>query len=353
MREVALTGGPVAVEGALGVAVDGDGTITPWRLPVETLDVTDQFLRFLAGCPAGVRLRLATDATVVELAVSHVDGLPDVPYVTAYDLVIDGTLHATVTADGLSTERQTITFDGLPSGTKVVEVWLPTLPRVRVHSLAVDDAAVTEPAPDTRPKWVTYGSSISHCLEVPSPTGTWPAVAAAARGWNLTSMGFAGNCHLDPIVGRAIAGMDVDRISMKLGINVHNGATLRTRTFPPLVHGLIMSIRDAKPTTPILIVSPIFSPVREDDPVSAGLLPDGSEWRAEGDMSLRQMRELLAEVVDLHQKRGDEHIGYLDGTDLFGPADVEDGHLPDGLHPSPEGYRRIGERFAKVAWPGH
>jgi lysophospholipase L1-like esterase len=36
---------------------------------------------------------------------------------------------------------------------------------------------------------------------------------------------------------------------------------------------------------------------------------------------------------------------------LFGPDDV--GDLPDGLHPNPAGYQRIGDRFFDLAFgPG-
>ena len=43
---------------------------------------------------------------------------------------------------------------------------------------------------------------------------------------------------------------------------------LRHRTFLPVVHGFIQTIRDARPETPITVISPIISPDREDSPVS-------------------------------------------------------------------------------------
>jgi lysophospholipase L1-like esterase len=41
-------------------------------------------------------------------------------------------------------------------------------------------------------------------------------------------------------------------------------------------------------------------------------------------------------------------LGYLDGLSLFGADDAHD--LPDDLHPNPEGYIRMGERFAESAF---
>ena len=45
---------------------------------------------------------------------------------------------------------------------------------------------------------------------------------------------------------------------------------------------------------------------------------------------------------------GDRNLHHLSGLELFGPDDV--GDLPDGLHPNGDGYVRIGERFAGLAF---
>ncbi len=42
----------------------------------------------------------------------------------------------------------------------------------------------------------------------------------------------------------------------------------------------------------------------------------------------------------------DPYIGYLDGSLLYGAADVESLPLPDDLHPDTASHRLIGERFA-------
>jgi hypothetical protein len=53
-------------------------------------------------------------------------------------------------------------------------------------------------------------------------------------------------------------------------------------------------------------------------------------------------------VVSLRQRAGDEHLYFLDGRELFGPADGAD--LPDGLHPNDEGNARIAARFRRHAF---
>jgi lysophospholipase L1-like esterase len=93
---------------------------------------------------------------------------------------------------------------------------------------------------------------------------------------------------------------------------------------------MISIIREKHAETPLMIVSPIYSPPRED----AG---------EDGGLSLKRMRELLEDVVGARRRAGDARISYLSGLALFDAPDAPD--LPDALHPNAAGYRRMGERF--------
>ena len=46
----------------------------------------------------------------------------------------------------------------------------------------------------------------------------------------------------------------------------------------------------------------------------------------------------------------DPNLHYLDGRDLYGEADYAELPLPDELHPDAATHRRIGERFAALAF---
>ena len=48
----------------------------------------------------------------------------------------------------------------------------------------------------------------------------------------------------------------------------------------------------------------------------------------------------------------DPHLGYLDGLELYGASDAAERPLPDNLHPDATTQRRIGERFARLAFDG-
>ena len=343
MRALPLLDGPVTYEGALDLRTGG-GYVRPFRLPVADLDLHHPALVFMAACPSGIRLRLRTETTVVALDVEHRFAPMFTAPTPVYDATVDGALVATTPAPGAEAR---VVLDGLPPGDKVVEVWLPTYPGVRIRGIEIDDGAAAERAPDDRRRWVTYGSSITHGMEAHGPARTWPATAARLLDVHLTSLGFAGQAHLDPLVARTIARLPADVITLKLGINVHNGATLRERTFAPLVHGFLETIRDGHPRTPITVISPILSPSREDDVVTERTLLDGTTETLTGELTLRQMRTILQEAVAARVARGDDHLRYLDGTQLFGvdPTDVE--LLPDGLHPDGDGYELIGRRFAE------
>ncbi|MDA1077319.1 MAG: lipase, partial [Proteobacteria bacterium] len=138
---------------------------------------------------------------------------------------------------------------------------------------------------------------------------------------------------------------------IKAGINIINMDSMRERVFAPALHGFLDTIREGKPGTPIVVVSPIFCPSAENAP--GPTLPDGrgkfvtlpghAEIRT-GCMSLTRVRQIIAEVIETRTSAGDQNLHYVDGLTLFGAADA--GDLPDDLHPNPAGYIRMGSRFA-------
>ena len=279
--------GPDTVRIAGVQEVDRTGpAVVLQRLPAWARgQVVDPAVHLLAQMPCGARLELTTDTTVIELEVGlTLLQLGDDPVVpAAFDLTVDGELVAGSTSvegtvigidrtDGSIDFRPgpsatTIRFEGLPAGSKQVEIWLPHAAAMTLHAVRIDDGAqAAAPRPDERRRWAHYGSSISHCLEAASPTGVWPVVAARRADVALDSFAMAGQCQLDPFVARTIRDLPVDLISLKVGINLVNGDTMRERTFVPAVHGFLDTIRDGHPTTPLLLVSPILCPAHEQHP---------------------------------------------------------------------------------------
>lgn len=362
--------------GALRVAGIVETESTPGGLVLHRMPAwaraqhNDIALSIFEVMPSGARLELTTDATRIELDVQltmlQLGDTPGLP--AAFDLVVDGQLLQTQTARTgtvMVLDRETgaiefrpggptsITFEGLRSGLKVIELWLAQAATVTITALRANGAVSAPPPPGRR--WVHYGSSISHCLEAANPTGAWPAVAARLAGVDLQSFAFAGQCQLDPFAARMIAAQPADLISLKLGINIVNGDTMRERAFIPAIHGLLDTVRESHPDVPLVLITPIICPVAEDHPGPTALGPDGQVRvfqrplaLSKGALTLRRIRELEAEIVVARQAAGDTNLHLMNGTDLFGEADVDD--LPDGLHPNPAGYQQIGERFHRLAF---
>ena len=327
-----------------------EGSLQPLRLPVAELGFYDPFNRWVASCAAGCRIRLRTTSRTVSLAGAQrlmAEPVSDERR-GAYDLFIDGVLHGRAWAEGGATidlaagrfvgdEAFNLTFEGLPAGSKTLELWLPQAATVSIAALAVDDDAEVAAAPDARPRILFHGSSISHCLEAQGASAGWPAVAAGLAGLAHQNLGWAGSCLLSGQAARIIRDTRCDAIVLKLGINVHTDGQLKERTFLDSAHAMISIIREKHLSTPILVVSPIFSPGREVESSGGGL-------------PLARMRELLVQVVASRRAAGDAAIRYLDGLSLFGEADAH--LLPDDLHPNTEGYRLMGQRFHALMLSG-
>ncbi|WP_129789874.1 SGNH/GDSL hydrolase family protein [Promicromonospora panici] len=383
MITIPLIDGPVAIRGALDIEHTPNGLL-PHRLPAaaraqfpdnHTARFDGQPLTMVEAQPAGVRLAFRTTATTIELEVlptktvyKGASSMPD----GVYDLLVNGRLAAQASTPAGNTllldmparrfhttpgQPGTVRFTGLPPEPKNIEIWLPQAEITELIALRTD-APVDAPTQSGR-RWLHHGSSLSHCAEAASPTGTWPAVAARLAGVELTNLGLGTNALLDQFVARAIRDADVDLISLKIGTNLVTSDLMRLRAFTPAVHGFLDTIRDGHSDTPILVVSPILSPIIEDTPGPTVPDFDATTLRfrtlgvaddlAYGRLCLTIVRDELARIT---AQRADPHLHYLDGRTLYGQQDYTELPPPDGLHLDPAGYQRMGERFAQLAFNG-
>ena len=293
----------------------------PWRIPYDDRALfPPDALRERASMPAGVRISFRSDTQMVAGEIEPT-GEP-----SGIDLYCDGQFQGTIEL----ADQSRFQFQALPDGEKLIELWLPQYVPFRLRGLELTSGATVTPYDDPRPRWVTYGSSITHCRAAESPSQTWPAIAAREHGLNLTCLGYGGNCHLEPMLARMIRDLPADFLSLKAGINIYGSGSLNGRTFIPAIIGFVQIIREKHPDTPFAVISPIFSSYRESTPNAVGF-------------TLSAMREEVAEAVQIMKDRGDRNIHYIDGLKLFG-ADLA-GLLPDELHPNAEGYKIMGQNF--------
>lgn len=317
-------------EGAVSVQEE-ENWVSPCRIQWKQ----GEFYPFLWGKPtnnwsaavasqcSGIRLCFSTNADTVLLELENEGNEMKM------DLYVDGSFR-----EGLSLDKSTniAVFEHLGDALKKIEIWLDQRQAFHLKSVGVNEGARICKTEIRQKKWVHYGSSISHSREANTPSGTWASMVARKLDLHLTSFGFAANCIIEPMVGRLIRDLPADYITLKLGVNVHAGR-LTQRSFAPNVIGLLQIIREKHPDTPIALISPIFSPLRE------------AKRKVEDGLSLEEMRESLCKIVESCKKYGDRNIYYVDGLKIFGPEELK--FMPDELHPNSEGQQVMADHFIK------
>jgi lysophospholipase L1-like esterase len=308
--------------GAISIE-SGDDGVMPWRINDQIKTLFAEELVNRAAMPAGVRVTFMSDTSTIEGTCNSVEERSRI------DLVVNGKLAGSVDTENLTTFR----FENLGNKSKNIELWLPQFGEFRLGELTIDGGAkLSASAPSDEPKWITYGSSITHCRAADSPTQTWPAIVARTRGYDLTCLGYGGQCHLDPMVARTIRDREADVISLCIGINIYGGSSLNERTFGPGILGFVQIIREKHPIIPIALMSPIYFHKSEDIPNEVGF-------------TLIRMREIIAESVEILRANGDENITYINGLDIFDSDNAP--RLPDDLHPDNEGYAIMAQNILK------
>jgi hypothetical protein len=287
-----------------------------------------------AMCTSGVRLRLETDADSLTLRFDPLAPTgPNTPNGHAFDAVIDNQIVQVAYCPTNATEAA---FDAIGKGLRTIELWLPPSCPVGLRTIEARNASVLRPLPDRRPMWVTWGSSLTHCGRAGSAARTWSATVARRHSLNLISLGFGGDCHLEPMVAMTIRDLPAKYISMKLGINAV-GRSVSARTYPALVTAAVCIVREKHPHTPFVLISPMSSPPRETTPSATGY-------------TLQGMRADMEAVHRALVAAGDMHLYYVSGLDFFGPDDIAR-YTQDELHPNAEGIDLQAERFSRLVMP--
>ncbi len=292
--------------------LDRAGYLPPW---------TDG-LANRAAMAAGVRAAWRTTGGTITLA-GHgaVDCAP-------YDVLVDGRLAHRLPAVG--SHRHEVKLGRLEPNT-LVELWLPHFGDFTLQEAVLDGENATAALGSGR-RWITYGSSITHCQQAAGPTQTWPALVAARNGWHLSNMGFAGECQLDPAVADTISRMPADLISLCVGINSYNASVFSERSYGPALQGFLQAVRAAHPAVPMVVITPVLSLPREDKANEVG-------W------TLADYRRATAHVVAGLQAAGDTLLHVIDGASVLTEQEAFD-RLPDTLHPDTEGYGLMADRLA-------
>ena len=340
----------------------------------------------VADNPSGVSIKLVTAATTVALTYRSTrdqnlaDGYLAGPSVVSLtyrdDLGIEQHQFVAHSNGDLRVWNGMVNTGVIVGENSVAEFELPALPAGQLREITLwlphncnvqlIDLTANAPLRAAQPKtnWVHYGSSISHAQEANTPADVWPAQVARALDLDLYSLGLAGSANVEMFAARTIGDAAADLISLKIGINVVNGATMTMRTFVPAVHSFLDEVRAAHPNVPILLISPFVMPAAENNPGPTArdasgkfLAADWSDQEWIGELSLSRIRAAMQRVVaqrTVANEHGlneaglepDANLFYVDGTELFGLGDVH--FLDDDLHPNHNAQSLIASRFLTV-----
>ena len=306
----------------------GDDWIKPWRIEVSKKNFypsPDNKFLVHAEKPVGARLRFYTNSSRLILNVRPSNML------VQYDLIRENQY---IETQELETGKKQVLFENLKEG--IYDIWLSQNSPVELKNIEIEDDSEISVPLDKRIKWVTYGSSITHCEDAYSPSKTWPSITARNHNLNLTCLGYSGQCQLDGQIAKIIRDLDTHIITLKLSANVYGKSTLSERTFPNIVIDFIDTIREKHKTTPIGIITPIIRPGGESSPNKLGLTQN--DYRK---MIYKSYQSLL--------EYGDKNLYFFNGKDIFGRQNIN--LLHDGGHPNGEGYELMGKRISNLILP--
>ena len=315
-------------EGAVSVESNGN-EVSPWRLDYPRIRFFPVLKDDKGGLCSGVRLCFTTDSKNVILKFAAHD------HEIKLDVFINDALHEKITMPQGGREAALKTG---ADGEKRYAIWLDHRHKISFLSVTVDDGSFIRKTIVREKRWVHYGSSISQAKEADSPSAIWPSITARKNNLHLVNLGFGGQCKIDSMIAFMIGNLPCDLITLKLGINVYMG-DLTHRTFLPSILGFVKIIREKKPDVPLVLISPIFSPPREE-------INSPAEH-----VSLKDMRSYVSEATEIFRFYGDKNIYYSDGLKIFGPENAE--YMPDDLHPNAEGQPVLAENFEREVFKLH
>ena len=317
MRWTAFQDGQPACSGLPWVA---ENLPDLWRLPRRVAsslpDGVGRQMRF----PAGARLRLRSNTSELRFRVRR---LPDGP-VPGLDVYVDGRFWGTVTVPG-DAESEVVCFADASREPKEVTVYLPIRHELQILAFGIDgDAEYGKPESFAQDRpFVLYGSSVAQGVGSTRPGMSYAAILSRALDIDQINLGFGGAGKAEPDVVALVAQVEACCYLLDLGKSYGcQSAAAYT--------AMLIALRQAHPTTPIVCITPIFS---------------SRELYSRGYVDLSDhTRTVVRHAVAERLAQGDGLIFLAEGEALLSPSD-SDGLAGDGVHPNDLGHSLIAERL--------
>jgi lysophospholipase L1-like esterase len=217
-------------------------------------------------------------------------------------------------------------ISGLAPGLKEFVGYLPLYNGVENLAIGVEADARFEPVlPDKRKPIVFYGTSICQGACASRPGIAYTAIVGRMLEQPVINLGFSGSGRMDAGVVDLLAELDPAVYVIDCLPNM-DPALVKERTEP-----LVMKLRSARPSTPILLVE---DRTFGQAPIVPGVMKAHQQRRGE-----------LAAAYRRLQSAGVRSLHYLIGDKLLG---VDSEGTTDGSHPNDLGMMRYAEALRAV-----
>ena len=294
------------------------------RLPQRLEGAVRQPLWELAECPAGGRIRLASDTGCLAVRLEcppRERALPIPVGAPGLDLYADDRYWTTAPLTETGT-LELLLFERASRRRRDLSLNLPLFRPVKVTAIGVDrDALLEPPRPFAFPRPVAfYGGALTQGSCASRAGLAYPSILGRELNLDTLNFGLAGHAQGEREIAELLAELDAACFVLDFARDAKNVEALR-EAYPQF----LAALSQRQPDTPILCVTPVFDASEHYDAVARELVED--------------LRQAIRNTVAARRVGGDGQITLLEGHELLGPK--HDEGLIGGAHPNDLGFQAI------------
>lgn len=309
----------------------------PEKLEAE-LGIKENYkARFRSKRACGCEIRFVTEAPFFDLCLTAAEADMNVLVYCGDMLHAVHTLKAgvsTVIHEEYPEMYRQVDTEKLPKRRFANQVWRIQFDlNASVHFHYLDTYGFTRRPPQKEEKpttvWAAYGSSITCGSKVSVYSNCYIEQAAQRLGYDVLNKGLSGSCMCEPETARYLAGLQVDVLSLELGVNMM--LYFDEESFEERVRTFLQIIKEQSKAKQIYVIDIFLN--------RAPILKDCQNHYYR---HCQPFREIVKQAV---LEMNDCRIRWIDAT---GIAKDFTYLSTDLLHPSDYGHIHMGENLAKV-----
>lgn len=307
------------------------------RLPLQVAEQVSEGVLKLHVRTAGGRVRFKTDSSCVAIRAIQPNKnlMPHMPFLGSSGFDLYETVNGKYIYKGSFTPpvNRTDRYESIvkfgSSKMRDLTINFPLYDGVNDLFVGIEPGAVIEKGDAYRSELpiIYYGSSITQGGCASRPGNCYTNIITRNLNLDHVNLGFSGNGKGEPVMAEYISAQPMSLFFYDYDHNAPDAAHL-AKTH----EAFFLTIREKHPDLPIIMAS------RTDTPKTPAIAED----------TLRRRDVILRTYVNAI-KRGDEHVKFIDGTEVFKEAlklgIPADSCTVDGVHPNDLGFACMAEVF--------